>query len=117
MKRVITVLLKEIFLQMVISLVLVAICAFIVLKISLAENVLTIMIYAIYALASFVGGVFLGKVMEKRRFLWGALAGTIYIGVILLISATGGRTESSTVSATLAAITSVLSGMVGGMIS
>lgn len=117
MKRVITIILKEIFLQMVISLVLVAICAFVMLKISPAENVLKIMIYGIYALSSFVGGVILGKVMEKRRFLWGALAGIIYIGIILLISATGGRTESSILSATLAVTASVLSGMVGGMIS
>ena len=44
------------------------------------------MILAIYGICSLVGGLILGKNIQKRKFLWGLVAGAIYIGLIMGIS-------------------------------
>lgn len=45
-----------------------------------------ILIVAIYVLGPFAGAFVLGKMMKKKRFLWGLLLGVIYFLVFVLIS-------------------------------
>ena len=68
------------------STVLVVILAFIVFELSLGDGIIRIMILAIYGICSLVGGLILGKNIQKRKFLWGLVAGAIYIGLIMGIS-------------------------------
>ena len=78
MKKIIITIVKETLVQMVISVLLVAMAAFVVLRISPSESIIKGMILVIYGISALVGGIILGKVMEKRKFLWGAMAaGTI----------------------------------------
>lgn len=118
MKKIPITILKETVIQMIISVILVAIAAFVVLKVSPTEGVVKVIVLAIYAISSFVGGTILGKVMEKQKFLWGALAGAIYIGIILIVAlVVKGSVEAGTVGIASGIIVSLIAGTLGGMFS
>lgn len=118
MKNTALTILKETLIQMIISIILVAAAAFVVLKISPSETVVKGIIIAIYAVSAFVGGFILGKVMDKRKFLWGALAGGIYFAIILLTALViKGGAGTGTVGMTSGIITSLAAGTIGGMLS
>ena len=86
MKKIAVLILKELLVQIILSTVLVVILAFIVFELSLGDGIIRIMILAIYGICSLVGGLILGKNIQKRKFLWGLVAGAIYIGLIVGIS-------------------------------
>lgn len=86
MKKIAGLILKELLVQIILSTVLVVILAFIVFELSLGDGIIRIMILAIYGICSLVGGLILGKNIQKRKFLWGLVAGAIYIGLIMGIS-------------------------------
>lgn len=52
----------------------------------IAGTVSGILIVAIYVLGPFAGAFVLGKMVKKKRFLWGMLLGIIYFAVFVLIS-------------------------------
>ena len=83
MKKIAGLILKELLVQIILSTVLVVILAFIVFELSLGDGIIRIMILAIYGICSLVGGLILGKNIQKRKFLWGLVAGAIYIGLIM----------------------------------
>ena len=115
-KKIGMVILKETLVQIMISILLVFVTAFVVLKMSPAESVIRGMILSIYAIASFVGGNILGGVMEKRKFLWGMLAGAIYIGLIFLIAfCTKGSMMQGSVGLVKGIAVCLGCGMLGGM--
>lgn len=117
-KKIAMAILKETFIQMLISVVLIAVAAFAVLKISPSDAVLKVIILAIYAVSSFVGGFIMGKVMDRRKFLWGLVAGAAYISVILLVAfIINGNFNAGTVGVTSGIITSLAAGTIGGMLS
>lgn len=117
MKNAATAILKETLIQMVISIILVAVMAFIMLKVSPAESVLKIMVLIIYGISSFAGGMILGKVMNRRKFLWGAAAGAVYIGIILLAALiVKGGIGGSAIDTTTGIIVSLAAGTAGGML-
>ncbi len=118
MKKAVITILKETLIQMIISLILVAVAAFIILKISPSESAIKGIILVIYGISSFAGGFILGKVMDKRKFLWGTLAGAIYIGILLLISlSVNGSLGAGTIDLAVGIIVSLAAGTVGGMVS
>ena len=84
MKKIAGLILKELLVQIILSTVLVVILAFIVFELSLGDGIIRIL--AIYGICSLVGGLILGKNIQKRKFLWGLVAGAIYIGLIMGIS-------------------------------
>lgn len=45
-----------------------------------------IMMVAIYVLGPFAGAFVLGKIMKKKRFLWGMLLGVVYFALFVLMS-------------------------------
>lgn len=45
-----------------------------------------ILIVAIYVLGPFAGAFVLGKMMKKKRFLWGMLLGMVYFAVFVTVS-------------------------------
>ncbi len=118
MKNIVITLLKELLLQMILSAVLVAVAALIVLRISPSAGVLKAMILVIYGVASLAGGIILGKVMEKRKFLWGAFAGALYIGIIIIVALiVKGSIEAGTIGIPAGIIVSLAAGTIGGMLS
>ena len=49
--------------------------AFLLYKMELTENIVTIGIMVIYVVSGLLGGIIIGKRMKTRRFLWGILIG------------------------------------------
>ena len=91
---------------------------FLVYKFELDEQVVLGSIVAIYVVSTFVGGFIIGKLMGKRKFLWGMMLGFAYFALLLLISY-GVYREFNTNG--LNVIPTVLlcvgGGMLGGMLS
>lgn len=117
-KKIVGTMLKETLIQMIISVILIAVAAFVVLKISPSDAVIKVIILAIYAISAFAGGFIMGKVMETRKFLWGMAAGAVYIGIILLVAfIEKGSLNAGTVGVASGIITSLTGGTIGGMLS
>ena len=88
------------------------------LKLCPSDQTLNYYVMAIYAASTFVGGMIAGKSMENRRFLWGIVAGVVYVfGVIALALAVRGNVASGSVGLVRLIVPSVLAGMLGGMMS
>ncbi|HEX3076998.1 MAG TPA: TIGR04086 family membrane protein, partial [Lachnospiraceae bacterium] len=66
----------------------------------------------------FVGGFFLGKKVESRRFLWGIILGVIYFVIILVISLVMNKASFGSAGSVMSVMgMCMLGGMLGGMIS
>ena len=75
-------------------------------------------IVAVYILSCFLGGFFLGRKVENRKFLWGLLLGTAYFLFLLgisLILEPGGLAGTKTLLTSIAMCLG--GGMLGGMLS
>ena len=82
------------------------------------ETGIGICVYITYIIVNFAGGFIFGKVMDKRKYLFGLITGALYFLTLMIISAiiTGG-VELAEMKAGLTLLSCVLSGMFGGMLS
>lgn len=95
-----------------------AILAFLVLKMELAESVVNIAIVVIYVVASFIGGFKTGKKVKEKKFVWGLVLGVLYIVVIYLVSIVISRNFNLTSASSFTAFfLCVGGGLLGGMLS
>ena len=78
-----------------------------------------IMMVAIYVLGPFAGAFVLGKIMKKKRFLWGMLLGVVYFALFVLLSVlTAEEGAIPGIRAYLQVLLAVLpGGILGGMFS
>lgn len=108
--------LKALLIAAVITGVEIMILSLLLYKTNLSEENLHIGVIAGYGIACFLSGLYCGKKLKMRRFLWGIAAGLIYEVVLLGISAAtvGGGFSLSFVSSALVCLGS---GMLGGMVS
>ncbi len=60
--------------------------AFIMFKFDLNENVAQFAVTFVYILSSAVGALVLGKNIKKNKYMYGAIMGLIYVGIIFLVS-------------------------------
>lgn len=75
-------------------------------------------VIAIYVISCMLGGYIVGKMKKSRKFLWGLLAGTSYVVILLtigLIIGMGSLPEPMTSITTVGVCMGA--GMLGGMIS
>ena len=92
--------------------------AFLLYKMELTENVVTIGIMVIYVVAGLVGGIIIGKRMKTRRFLWGIIMGAAYFLVLLIGSVLMNRgLTSDGLHIAMTLLMSMGAGMIGGMVS
>ena len=95
-----------------------ALLAFLLYKVGLTENIVSIAIIAIYVLATFFAGFVVGKKLKNRKYLWGLLMGSAYFlvlaGVSMVLGDPAGHLGDSTVT-TL--VLCAAGGMLGGMVS
>ena len=95
-----------------------ALLAFLLYKVGLTENIVSIAIIAIYVLANFFAGFVVGKKLKNRKYLWGLLMGSAYFlvlaGVSMVLGEPAGHLGDSTVT-TL--VLCAAGGMLGGMVS
>jgi putative membrane protein (TIGR04086 family) len=70
-----------------------------------------------YLFSSFVGGFLTGRRIEKKRFLWGLVAGLFYFGILFVVSIALGRDVFGRPATALTVFfMCTLGGMLGGMI-
>ena len=92
--------------------------AFLLYKMELTENIVTIGITAIYVVSGLLGGIIIGKRMKTRRFLWGIIMGAAYFLVLLIGSALLNRgLTSDMLHIGLTLVMCMGDGMIGGMVS
>ena len=92
--------------------------AFLLYKMELTENIVTIGITAIYVVSGLLGGIIIGKRMKTRRFLWGIIMGAAYFLVLLIGSALLNRgLTSDMLHIGLTQVMCMGAGMIGGMVS
>lgn len=87
-------------------------------RLRLSEPAANIGIIIIYALVCFLAGLLAGKGMGERRFFWGFLEGTLYFGVLALMTLAvnhGFKDVGNHFFTTLMICAG--SGMLGGMVS
>ena len=92
--------------------------ALILYKIGLPEGAVSIVISAIYVVATFAAGFVAGKKLKNRKFLWGLLMGVVYFVVLAVISllvnqSVGDLGNSFLTTLTLCAAGGMLGGMAG----
>ena len=78
--------LKALLVSYAITGVLLLLLAVLLYKMDLDEQKVTFGIVAIYVIATFFGGIVIGKLTRYKRFLWGLAVGVCYFLLLLLIS-------------------------------
>lgn len=82
----ITFMIKTMLLAYMMTAGLLLLLAFILYKFSLSEKAVTVAIIAIYVVITFLCGLLAGKHADRKRFLWGILAGVLYFLILMLVS-------------------------------
>ena len=94
------------------------ILAFALYKFGLSTNATELGVVFIYILSTAVGGLFLGKCVERRRFLWGMLLGLVYVLVLILVSCIArGNMSGIAESGISVLILCLAGGTLGGILS
>lgn len=118
MKKMIQTLVKVVLIQIILTAILAGIAAFIMYKFNSGDNVYKVSVVAIYAITAGVGGIIIGKIKERKKYLWGIMAGGIYIALIICVSLIAtGSVDCSVAKIIPSVLAAVIGGMAGGMIS
>ena len=111
-------LLKGLLFSYIITAFILLLLSFLMLKLDLSSTIFSGGIIFAYIVSSFIGGFFVGKKVDQRKFLWGLVMGILYFVVLMLVSLLMNRATSLPLGNLLTTfIISSLSGMLGGMIS
>lgn len=111
-------LLKSVLASYIITGLLLLLLTFMVYRFQIEESLITMGITGIYLISTFVGGLIAGKMIKKRRFAWGILAGSIYIGLLYGISyGFYGEIDIRGLENMTPIFLCVAGGMLGGMMS
>ncbi|MBR5564570.1 MAG: TIGR04086 family membrane protein [Roseburia sp.] len=121
-KNLTTVMVKSLILMYVISGFLLFLLALLLYNLELSEATVKIGIIVIYILSGFIGGIWSGKQMQDRKYLWGLINGGIYFVMLFLVAmivrwGTGEVTEMEPVRVLATLVLCAVSGMAGGMLS
>lgn len=93
------------------------ILAFFMLKAGVSGTVVNVGIILTYVLSNFVGGFFMGKRADSKKYLWGLAAAGVYFLIYLVLAVTFGSQESFLSSYISSAAWMLLGGVLGGMLS
>lgn len=116
------VMIKSLLLMYAISGFLLLLLALLLYNLELSEATVKIGIIVIYILSGFVGGIWSGRQMQDRKYLWGLLNGGIYFVLLFFVAmivrwGTGEVVEIEPVRALTTLVLCAVSGMAGGMLS
>lgn len=109
---------QNVLLAIGISLIFVAISAFLFYKTNIPASAAQGFIVAIYILSNLIAGLRMGKQVKKRQYLWGMLIGVTYFVLLLTASLLQNQfTVSDPEKLVLVFVICAGSGMFGGMLS
>lgn len=110
--------LKAVLMAYIVTGLLLLLISFLAYRFEIEERFINIGITLTYLLSSFVGGFGAGKMIKRRRFVWGIIVGILYIGFLYGISfAVYGRNGVEDIYELLPIVLCVGGGMFGGMMS
>ncbi len=106
------------FIMFIISGLLLLLLALLLYRLELSEAVVKVAVIIIYIVTGMSGGILMGKKIKDKKFLWGFLAGTVYFGILFVISlAVKGGTGIEPVKMVTTWVLCACAGTAGGMIS
>ena len=109
---------KTIVVTAIVTIVLLMVLALLLLKAGLEDKTVLIGIGVIYFAANMAGGFIIGKVKEKRRFIWGIAVGVTYFLILSLVSfLVTGQVYQGDMPVIAGLLCCVGGGFVGGIIS
>ena len=109
---------KILLLMYAVTAILLFLLAILVQQFNWDNNAISIGISTVYVISCFIGGFFVGKVQQNKKFIWGILIGLAYVIIMLVITLVVKHGFHSTVSAFVTNLLLCLgSGMLGGMLS
>ncbi|MBQ9119361.1 MAG: TIGR04086 family membrane protein [Lachnospiraceae bacterium] len=108
---------KAIVIAALITVLLLFVCAFLMLKTGIEEKVLAILVAGVDAVATFAGGVYIGRKSGKQKFLWGLLFGGIYFLIYLMLVFLMNGIEIEVGAMIKSLLVMAVGGMIGGMVS
>lgn len=92
--------------------------AFLLYKIGLSEQMVSVAIIAIYVISTFIGGFIAGKKLQSRKFVWGLMVGLAYFLVLAVVSVLINQSVSELGDSVMTTfILCGAGGMLGGMLS
>ncbi len=86
-------------------------------KWNLSEKQVRLMIYTIYICSALAAGFVAGKWQREKKFMWGALAGGIWMILIMVVSLISNGTILEAKEMFPAVVCMVGGGMLGGMLA
>ncbi len=79
-------LLKCLLLSYIITFLILAVLAFVMLKLLPAKSIISGVIIVVYVAVNLLGGILAGRHMKEKRFLWGFATGSLYFAVLFVMS-------------------------------
>ncbi len=108
---------KYLFVAYVVTMIILAIIAFLLFKANVSEGVVNGGVVFSYIFSSFIAGLFFCKHQADRKFLWGALVGFLYFVIIMVVSIILNRQLFMQIPNLFSVFTlCTLGGMMGGML-
>lgn len=118
MKENILAMLKTLIFMWVLTAIFLFVMSAVVYKMHGDNTGITVCVYFTYGLVNFAGGFIFGKVMGKKKYLFGLMTGVLYFMTIVIISAgVYGGVALLEEKALFTLLCCSLSGMLGGMLS
>ena len=109
---------KILLLMYAVTAILLFLLAILVQQFNWDNNAISIGISTVYVISCFIGGFFVGKVQQNKKFIWGILIGLAYVIIMLVITLVVKHGFHSSVSAFVTNLLLCLgAGMLGGMLS
>jgi len=85
---------KALILSFFVTALLIVIFAFFMFKFNISENIIALGVTFIYIISCGAGGLYIGKTIGEKKFMWGFLVGLIYLVILLVVSAIVGGDKS-----------------------
>lgn len=118
MKKCVLQIIKVMVVDVIITLLAVLLLSFLLYKFKLGESVMRTGIVMVYVVSNFIGGFFIGRIKENKKYMWGAFTGVAYFVLLTLISViVTGELFGNGSMALIAFVASVIAGTIGGMLS
>ena len=109
---------KALIFSYIVTAVILLLLSFILYKVQIPSGVVSVGVILAYILSTFVGGFFIGKKVEARKFLWGLAIGAIYFLLVIIISIVINKAAFGSAGSIVTVLgMCLLGGMLGGMIS
>ena len=109
--------LKSIVISYIVSFILLLVFALIMFYTNVSDKTVGTYVIIIYFISSLIGGISVGKSVDKRKFFWGIVVGALYFVIIFILSIVSNQNVSALNSSVLIGILiSMFGGMIGGML-